>query len=92
MKILIAILVIVAIYVIIEYNNLNKMKNRIETAQIELNKYVESGNEKDIDNAKKYLTAVIRDYNNKVEGFPSKLVANAFNFPVLHTEGFDTEK
>jgi len=91
MKYLIAIVVVIAIYIAIEYNNLNKMKNRIETAELELKKYAESGSEKDIDNAKKYMTAVIRDYNNKVESFPSKIVADMFSFPSLHSDGFDTE-
>jgi len=91
MKIVIAVVVIMAIYVAVEYNNLNKMKNRMENAELELKKYAESGNEKDIDNAKKYLTAVIRDYNNKVESFPSKIVADMFSFPSLHSDNYDTE-
>ena len=81
--------VVIAGFVIIEYNTLTNHKNRIEAAEVELNKYEESGTDQDIDNAKKYLNAVIRDYNNKVERFPGSLVANLFNFPRMHTDGFD---
>ena len=64
-------------------------KNRIELAEVELRKYEEAGDPKDIDNAKKYYSAVLRDYNNKVESFPTSIVANMFNFPKMHTEEFD---
>ena len=86
---IIAILIIIAAVGIALYNGLNAKKNRIEAAELELKKYMESGNEKDIDNAKKYYNAVVKEYNNAVESFPSNLVANMFNFPKMHSEGFD---
>ena len=86
---IIVILIILAVFVVLTYNSLTKDKNRIELAEQELRKYEESGNEKDIDNAKKYYTAVLRDYNNKVESFPFSIVADMFNFPKMHTEEFD---
>jgi hypothetical protein len=89
MLIAILILAVIAIVIIVIYNNLTKAKNRIEVAEQELAKYEESGSEKDIDNAKKYLTAVLRDYNNKVESFPTSLIAELFNFPKMHSEDFD---
>lgn len=85
----IILVVVVAVFFAITYNSLTKDKNRIELAEVELRKYEETGNEKDIDNAKKYLSAVLRDYNNKVESFPTSIVANMFNFPKMHTEDFD---
>ena len=81
--------VAVAVFVAVVYNSLTKDKNRIELAEVELRKYEEAGDPKDIDNAKKYYNAVLRDYNNKVERFPTNLVANLFNFPKMHTEEFD---
>ena len=33
-----------------------------------------------IQNARRYYNAVVRDYNTKIEVFPSNLVANAFRF------------
>jgi LemA protein len=33
-----------------------------------------------VQNARRYYNAVVRDYNTKVEQFPSVLVANAFRF------------
>jgi LemA protein len=89
MAIVVIIIAILAIYVIASYNSLTKAKNRIELAEQELAKYEEAGDERDIDNAKKYYTAVLRDYNNLVEGFPTRFVAELFNFPKMHTEGFD---
>ena len=86
---LIIIIVIVAAFFVFTYNSLTKDKNRIEMAEQELRKYEEAGDPKDIDNAKKYYTAVLRDYNNKVESFPFSLVASLFNFPKMHTENFD---
>lgn len=86
---LIIIIVLLAVFVMVSYNSLVKEKNRIETAEQELKKYEESGTAEDIDNARKYLTAVLRDYNNKVERFPTSVVANLFNFPKMHTEDFD---
>ena len=83
------IVVILAVVAIVSYNSLTRDKNRIETAEQELMKYEESGTEEDIDNAKKYLTAVLRDYNNKVERFPTSIIANMFNFPKMHTDDFD---
>ena len=71
------------------YNSLTQEKNRIEMAEEELRKYEESGSEEDILNARKYLSAVLRDYNNKVETFPTSIVAEMFNFPKMHTEDFD---
>ena len=89
MAVVIIIVLAIVVFVIVTYNSLTKDKNRIETAEQELNKYMESGTAEDIDNAKKYLTAVIRDYNNRVEGFPTNIIANIFNFPKMHTEDFD---
>ena len=85
----IILLVVVAVFFAITYNSLTKDKNRIELAEVELRKYEEAGDAKDIDNAKKYYNAVLRDYNNKVESFPTSIVANMFNFPKMHTEEFD---
>ncbi len=90
------VVVIVAIALVVGFialaaNSLNKAKNRIELAEVELKKYEESGDPKDIDNAKKYYAAVIRDYNNLVENFPTNLIAELFNFPKMHTEGFDED-
>ena len=79
----------IALLIVISYNSLTKAKNRIELAEVELRKYEEAGDSKDIDNAKKYHAAVIRDYNNLVESFPTSLVAELFNFPKMHTEDFD---
>ena len=86
---LIIIVLILAVVVLVEYNGLTKAKNRIETAEVELKKYEESGTAEDIDNARKYYAAVIRDYNNKVEGFPGSIVADIFSFPKMHTDNFD---
>lgn len=36
--------------------------------------------EEDIANARKYYNAVVRNYNNKTEMFPSSMVANLFKF------------
>lgn len=36
--------------------------------------------EEDIANARKYYNAVVKRYNNKVEMFPSNLIAKMFNF------------
>lgn len=85
----IILVIVVAVYFALTYNSLTKDKNRIELAEVELRKYEEAGDSKDIDNAKKYYNAVLRDYNNKVESFPTSLVANMFNFPKMHTEEFD---
>ncbi len=85
----IILVVAVAVFFAVTYNSLTKDKNRIELAEAELRKYEEIGDPKDIDNARKYYSAVLRDYNNKVESFPTSLVANMFNFPKMHTEEFD---
>ncbi|MBQ3371418.1 MAG: LemA family protein [Mogibacterium sp.] len=85
----IILVLVVAVFFAITYNSLTKDKNRIELAERELRKYEEAGNPEDIDNAKKYYYAVLRDYNNKVESFPTSFVANMFNFPKMHTEEFD---
>lgn len=85
----IILVVVVAVFFALTYNSLTKEKNRIELAEVELRKYAEAGDPKDIDNAKKYYSAVLRDYNNKVESFPTSIVANMFNFPKMHTEEFD---
>ena len=87
--VLIIILLLIGVFVLVTYNSLTKDKNRIELAEVELAKYEEAGDPKDIDNAKKYLAAVLRDYNNKVESFPTRIVAEIFNFPKMHTEEFD---
>ncbi|MBP3898749.1 MAG: LemA family protein [Mogibacterium sp.] len=89
MAVILIILVIIAVIVVICYNSRTKAKNRIEMAEEELRKYEESGTEEDILNARKYLTAVLRDYNNMVETFPTSIVAEMFNFPKMHTEDFD---
>ena len=89
MAVILIILVVIAVIVVICYNSLTKAKNRIEMAEEELRKYEESGTEEDILNARKYLSAVLRDYNNKVETFPTSIVAEMFNFPKMHTEDFD---
>ena len=89
MGILIVVIVIIAAFAALSYNSLTKEKNRIETAEQELKKYEETGTDEDIDNARKYLTAVLRDYNNKVETFPTSIIANMFNFPKMHTDDFD---
>ena len=85
----IILVVVVAVYFALTYNSLTKDKNRIELAEVELRKYEEAGDPKDIDNAKKYYSAVLRDYNNKVESFPTSIIANMFNFPKMHTDDFD---
>ena len=85
----IILVIVVALFFALTYNSLTKDKNRIELAEVERRKYEEAGDPKDIDNAKKYYNAVLRDYNNKVESFPTSLVANMFNFPKMHTEDFD---
>ena len=89
MKVVFVLLVLVAIFFLVTYNSLTNDKNRIELAEVELRKYEEAGDPKDIDNARKYYNAVLRDYNNKVEKFPTSLVANLFNFPKMHTEELD---
>ena len=89
MKLVFVLLVLVAIFFLVTYNSLTNDKNRIELAEVELRKYEEAGDPKDIDNARKYYTAVLRDYNNKVEKFPTSIVANMFNFPKMHIEEFD---
>lgn len=89
MAIIIIIIVVLAILVALGYNSLTKDKNRIELAEQELNKYYETGTAEDIDNAKKYLTAVLRDYNTKVESFPMSIIAELFSFPKMHSEDFD---
>ncbi len=86
---LIVLLILVAAFFVLTYNSLTKDKNRIELAEMELRKYEEAGDQKDIDNARKYYNAVLRDYNTKVESFPTSIVANMFNFPKMHTEEFD---
>ena len=89
MAVILLILVVIAVVVVICYNSLTQEKNRIEMAEEELRKYEESGSEEDILNARKYLSAVLRDYNNKVETVPTSIVAEMFNFPKMHTEDFD---
>ena len=85
----IILVIAVAVFFALTYNSLTKDKNRIELAEVELRKYEEAGDPKDIDNAKKYYSAVLRDYNNKVESFPTSIIANMFNFPKMHTDDFD---
>ncbi|MBR0400140.1 MAG: LemA family protein [Mogibacterium sp.] len=89
LKIIILIVVIAAVFVLITYNSLTKEKNRIELAEQELRKYEATGSDQDIDNARKYYTAVLRDYNTKVESFPTSIIADAFNFPKMHSDDFD---
>ena len=85
----IILVIVVAVFFALTYNSLTKDKNRLELAEVELRKYEEAGDPEDISNAKKYYNAVLRDYNTKVESFPTSLVANMFNFPKMHTEEFD---
>ena len=85
----IVILLVIAGFVLWTYNSLTKDKNRIELAEIELRKYEEAGDQKDIDNAKKYYAAVLRDYNTKVESFPFSIIADIFSFPKMHSDNFD---
>lgn len=40
-----------------------------------------------IQNARRYYNAVVRDYNTKIDVFPSNLVANAFRF--VHRDFFE---
>ena len=89
LKIVLAVIILLALIGVLLYNSINSKKNRSEAAELELKKYQESGNAKDIDNAKKYYNAVVKEYNNAVESFPSSIVANMFNFPKMHSEGFD---
>ena len=89
MALIIVVLLAIGGFVLFAYNSLTNAKNRIELAEIELKKYEEAGDEKDIDNARKYYAAVLRDYNTKVESFPFNLVAELFNFPKMHTDNFD---
>ncbi len=89
MTAIIIIVVLLAAFVLFAHNSLTKDKNRIELAEVELKKYEESGTAEDIDNAKKYYNAVLRDYNTKVESFPFSIVAEMFNFPKMHTDNFD---
>ena len=89
MTLIIVIVILLAVLVLVLYNSLTKDKNRIELAEVELRKYEETGSEEDINNAKKYYNAVLRDYNTKVESFPFSLVAELFNFPKMHTDNFD---
>ena len=84
-------ILVVGIVVLTLYNSLVNKKNRIEAAELELAKYEESGDERDIDNAKKYYNAVVKEYNNAVEHFPTSIIADTFNFPRMHTESFDDE-
>lgn len=89
LALLILIIIFVLLFVFLTYNSLIKAKNRIELAELELQKYEESGSTEDIDNAKKYYHAVLRDYNIKVETWPFSMVADLFNFPKMHTDNFD---
>lgn len=89
MAVIIIIVVLLAIFVLFAHNLLTKEKNRLELAEVELKKYEESGTPEEIDKAKKYYNAVLRDYNTKVESFPFSIVAEMFNFPKIHTENFD---
>jgi hypothetical protein len=89
MAVIIIIVVLLAIFVLFAHNSLTKEKNRLELAEVELKKYEESGTEEEIDKAKKYYNAVLRDYNTKVESFPFSIVAEMFNFPKIHTDNFD---
>lgn len=45
--------------------------------------------ESDIANARKYYNAVVREYNNKIEMFPSNIVAGMFNFKVKSMFGIE---
>ena len=89
LAIIIVILLLAGGFILFAYNSLTKDKNRIELAEVELRKYEESGTPEDINNARKYYNAVLRDYNTKIERFPTSIVANLFNFPKMHTEEFN---
>jgi LemA protein len=43
-----------------------------------------------IQNARRYYNAVVRDYNTKVQSFPSNIVAGMFNFPPRQFFNLDT--
>ncbi|HHW95550.1 MAG TPA: LemA family protein [Mogibacterium sp.] len=88
-KAIVMIAAVLTVFVAASYNTLTRKKNLIEQAELELHKYEEEGTAKDIDNAKKYLTAVIKEYNNKVESFPTSIVAEIFSFPKMHSDNFD---
>ncbi len=85
----IILVIAIAIYILTTHNALSKAKNRLEFSEQELAKYEADGDADDIDNARKYYNAVLRDYNLKVDSFPSSLVAELFNFPKMHSENFD---
>ena len=89
LTVIIIIVVLLAAFVLFARNSLVQDKNRIELAEVELRKYEETGTAEDIDNARKYYNAVLRDYNTKVESFPFSIVADMFNFPKMHTDNFD---
>ena len=63
----IILVIVVAVFFALTYNSLTKEKNRIELAEVELRKYEEAGDPKDIDNAimteVSYLTAHLRGYS-----------------------------
>ncbi|MDD4376869.1 MAG: LemA family protein [Eubacteriales bacterium] len=51
--------------------------------------------EKDIANSRKYYNAVVKDFNNKCEMFPSNIIAKIFNFvvkPMFEVEGAEERK
>ena len=52
---------------------------KADTSFLELNENLNKI-EEDIANSRKYYNAVVRMYNNKVEMFPSNMIANMFNF------------
>ena len=89
MKGILIVVLLVAVVFVVEYNILTSKKNRIEAAEMELKKYMAEGTAEDIDNAKKYYNAVVKEYNNAVESFPTSIVANMFSFPKMHSDGFD---
>lgn len=47
--------------------------------------------EEDIANARKYYNAVVKNFNNKVEMFPSSIVANIFKFEKREMFAVDDE-
>ena len=89
MAVIIIIVVLLAIFVLFMHNSLTKEKNRLELAEVELKKYEESGTPEEIDTAKKYYNAVLRDYNTKVESFPFSFFSKETASTKIHTENFD---
>lgn len=48
--------------------------------------------ENDIANSRKYYNAAVREYNNKIEMFPSSIIASMFNFKTAESFQIDEEQ